>query len=130
MQEKITAHLKEHGPSTVKELKLALGGSDSTIRKHLKALADSGAVSADDGKYALANGKATGKAKGPSRSHEQAEARDDAVLAIIKKAQSTTAEVAKQAGISESLAYVSIWRLQKLGKVRKVGGRPAAYAAA
>lgn len=126
MQDQIMAHLKEHGPSTVKELKLALGGSDTTIRKHLKTLiGDDEVVTGEDGKYAIPS-----KAKGPSRSHEQAQARDDAVLAIITKEQVTTAEVAKKIGISESLAYVSIWRLQKQGKVRKVGGRPAAYAAA
>ena len=135
MEDQIRAALVS-GPKTVKELVEITGKSESTVRKAVKALEASGAVTKDGTSYAVAEITKGDENRGRGRPKDPfVQARDERVLEVVKnsgEAGVTTASIAEKLDITTNAAYISVWRLKKDGKVTKVlnGTRQPAYAAA
>jgi predicted transcriptional regulator len=113
----------------VRDIATVSGLSETTVRKQLKELETGGfarrvpnattqweAVSKheDDAEPKSNGAQGRGRPRTP-----EAEARDGAVLALIKKGVGDTGEIAKSIGTTRGLAYLSVWRLVKAGLVKK-----------
>lgn len=122
---------------TVADVKAGCGVSETTARKTLAALVASGRVTAEKkGKvtwYQTTPAKRGGG--GAATSREEARARDAAILELLREKGGmgglSKFQVAEELGMSASLAYMSLWRLEKSEAVEVVlsGRRAPNYAA-
>lgn len=135
--EQIKAEL-EKGAKTVAQLVEATGKSESTIRKTLKTLVEAGAITKTGTEYAIAPTPDTveGEKRGRGRPKDPfVQARDEEVFDILKKAGDegkTVAEIAEVLEVKNTVAYLSVWRLRKDERVKKVlnGTRQPSWAVA
>lgn len=123
-----------HDPITVKELSDASGVGETAVREQLKRLEEEGVI-----EQAEPNGRsktfrlisqkpqedtetepqATRSGDGRGRS-EVARARDEHVLATLAASDGMTRhELTEASGVGD-LTYMSLWRLHKAGRVKKV----------
>jgi len=138
MEDQIKTALAD-GAKSVKEIAAALGKGETTVRKTLTALAESGALVKEGSKYAIAPTEPAGEGSTRGRGRPKdpfVQARDDRALALIAESGETGLTVAQLAEKLEvekpTIAYLSVWRLRKAGLIAKVlnGSRQPAYAKA
>lgn len=116
------------GRATVADLMQHTGLSETTVRRRLKTLQETGLVVVEDGAWRLFNPEAdapkppppkTGRAarrdstyEPTSRRREDVAARDEQAYEVIAGERGIRVEdVAARLGVEKSLAYGSIWRL-------------------
>lgn len=133
-REKVLTAIKK-GTTTVNELTDKLGISESTVRAAIDSLVEVGAIKKNGAKgrsasYVVFAEQEETKLKEEEKQNagrprqEEIKARDEQVLEIIKKAGSdgvTKQGIAEALGVTSSLAYISVHRLKKDGKITKVG---------
>lgn len=128
-----------NGSKTTAELVAATGKSETTVRKAVKALVEAGAVVKEGKAFAIAlTSEITenGAKRGRGRPKDPFVAvRDERVLEEVKAAGAegvTVAVVAEKLELKASIVYLSVWRLRKSAKVKKVlnGTRQPSWAAA
>lgn len=129
-EDAIEEYLLTQGASKVSAIANALSMSDTTTRKVLNQLVDSGHV-VKDGQLFSWKKKAAKKAAGNSNKREAVAKRDALVLNIITKYasqadQSISREkvmeklIAKNHIVSGSFVYLSIFRLHQAGEIERV----------